>query len=56
MSTPMRSGLAEWFRQPPRRHGEAIHDRLVSPLELFYDLVYVVCISRVAHTLAEDVS
>lgn len=54
--TSLRAGLGEWFRQRPRRHGEAIHDRLVSPLELFYDLVYVVCIGQAAHTLAGDVS
>jgi len=40
------------FWLPPRRHGEAITDRTVSFLELFYDLVYVVVIGRLAHTLA----
>jgi low temperature requirement protein LtrA len=40
------------FWLPPRRHGEAIMDRTVSFLELFYDLVYVVVIGRLAHTLA----
>ncbi len=44
------------FWQPPRRHGEAIEDRTVSFLELFYDLVYVVLIARAAHTLAHHVS
>lgn len=52
----VRSGLAEWFRRPPRPHGEAILHRSVSYLELFYDLVFVVCIARAAHSLAEDVS
>lgn len=33
-----------------------IEDRRVSFLELFYDLVYVVLIGQLAHTLAEDVS
>ena len=33
-----------------------IEDRTVSFLELFYDLVYVVLIGQIAHTLAEDVS
>ncbi len=44
------------FWLPPRPHGEIIEDRTVSFLELFYDLVYVVVISRAAHTLAGDVS
>ncbi|MGA9595563.1 MAG: low temperature requirement protein A [Acidimicrobiia bacterium] len=44
------------FWLPPRAHGEVILDRSVSFLELFYDLVYVVVISRAAHTLAGSVS
>ncbi|NNL98357.1 MAG: low temperature requirement protein A [Acidimicrobiia bacterium] len=40
------------FWLPPRAHGEAIEDRTVSFLELFYDLVYVVVIARAAHELA----
>jgi hypothetical protein len=55
-STSLRRGLSEWFGQPPRRHGEPILHRAVSYLELFYDLVYVVCISQASHTLAGDVS
>jgi hypothetical protein len=39
-----------------RPHGEVIEDRTVSFLELFYDLVYVVLVGQLAHTLAEDVS
>jgi low temperature requirement protein LtrA len=49
------AGLRRWFLRPPRPHGEVIEDRTVSFLELFYDLVYVVLIAQVAHTLAEDV-
>jgi len=45
-----------YFWKPPRAHGDVIEDRSVSFLELFYDLVYVVVIARVAHTLAEHVS
>ncbi|MET0512615.1 MAG: low temperature requirement protein A [Thermoleophilaceae bacterium] len=52
----LRAGLRHWFLRPPRPHGEVIEDRTVSFLELFYDLVYVVLIAQVAHTLAEDVS
>jgi len=50
------AGLRRWFLRPPRPHGEVIEDRTVSFLELFYDLVYVVLIAQIAHTLAEDVS
>ncbi|MCP3974331.1 MAG: low temperature requirement protein A [bacterium] len=40
-----------WF-SPPRAHGDSIEDRTVSFLELFYDLVFVVLIAQLAHTLA----
>jgi low temperature requirement protein LtrA len=50
------AGLRRWFLQPPRPHGELIEDRRVGFLELFYDLVYVVLVGQIAHTLAEDVS
>jgi low temperature requirement protein LtrA len=43
--------LREWMR-PPRPHGQAIEGRTVSFLELFYDLVFVVFVSQVAHALA----
>ena len=46
----------EWFWRPPRAHGEIIHDRSVSFLELLYDLVYVAVVSQAAVTLAADVS
>jgi low temperature requirement protein LtrA len=51
--TPTAKG---WFRGPPRAHGEVLDDRTVSFLELFYDLVFVVLIAQIAHTLAGDVS
>lgn len=44
------------FWQPPRAHGDVIEDRTVTFLELFYDLVYVVVIARVAHTLGEHLT
>ena len=53
---PLGTALRRWFLRPPRPHGEVIEDRTVSFLELFYDLVYVVLIGQIAHTLAEDVS
>jgi Bacterial low temperature requirement A protein (LtrA) len=52
----LREGLRRWFLRPPRPHGDVIEDRTVSFLELFYDLVYVVLVGQLAHTLAEDVS
>jgi low temperature requirement protein LtrA len=53
MTDPMTT--TRWFR-PPRPHGEVIDDRSVSFLELFYDLVFVLLIARIAHTLAEHVT
>jgi low temperature requirement protein LtrA len=50
------AGLRRWFLRPPRPHGEVIEDRTVSFLELFQDLVYVVLVGQIAHTLAEDIS
>src|ERR1700727_3702736 len=38
--------------QPPRPHGEQPHERVVGPLELFYDLAVVVLIAQAAHHLA----
>jgi low temperature requirement protein LtrA len=45
-----------WFWQPPRPHGAILRDRVVSNLELFYDLVYVAVIGQATHALAADVS
>lgn len=44
-----------WFR-PPRAHGDVDRDRSVSFLELFYDLVFVLLIAQIAHTLADHVT
>jgi low temperature requirement protein LtrA len=49
-------GIRGWFKQPPRRHGEILEDRSVSPLELLFDLVFVVFVSQIARTLAAHVS
>ncbi|MEI2809652.1 MAG: low temperature requirement protein A [Nocardioides sp.] len=49
----VRAALNHWFRRPPRIHGEVDHERTVSFLELFYDLMFVVLVSQAAHTLAE---
>lgn len=49
----VRRALTTWFLRPPRLHGEVDHERTVSFLELFYDLVFVVLVSQAAHTLAE---
>ncbi len=45
-----------WFWRPPRAHGDVVHERRVSYLELLYDLVYVAVISQAATRLATDVS
>jgi low temperature requirement protein LtrA len=45
-----------WFWQPPRPHGAIQRDRVVSNLELFYDLVYVAVIGQAAVGLAGDVT
>ena len=49
------AGFKTWFLTPPRPHGEIIHTREVSFLELFYDLVYVVLIAEVSHHLATHI-
>jgi low temperature requirement protein LtrA len=38
--------------QPPRAHGEQPRERVVGPLELFYDLATVVLVAQAAHHLA----
>lgn len=48
--------LERWFRRPPRLHGDVDPERRVSNLELFYDLVFVVLVSQIAHHLATHVS
>src|SRR6266536_1190726 len=44
-----------WRRlwQPPRAHGEQPRERVVDPLELFYDLAVVVLVAQAAHHLAD---
>src|SRR5690349_24455448 len=37
--------------QPPRAHGAQPRERVVSPLELFYDLVVVTLVAPAAHHL-----
>ncbi|MCI4669466.1 MAG: low temperature requirement protein A [Bacteroidia bacterium] len=44
-----------WW-QRPRRASERIHDRKVSFLELFYDLVYVALIAQLSHDLSENLT
>jgi low temperature requirement protein LtrA len=50
--------LQRWARlrrllwQPPRPHGEQPRERVVGPLELFYDLAVVVLVAQAAHRLA----
>ena len=42
--------------QPPRPHGEQPRERVVGPLELFYDLATVVLVAQAAHRLAGHLS
>jgi len=44
--------LRQQLWQPPRAHGEQPRERVVGPLELFYDLVVVVLVAQAAHHLA----
>ncbi len=55
-SQPARRTFLQSYWRPPRAHGEAIADRSVSFLELFYDLVYVVVIAEAAHHLAAHIT
>lgn len=51
----LRQTFRQWW-QIPRRASEQIDHRTVTFLELFYDLVYVVLIAELAHTLAGHVN
>jgi len=44
-----------WW-QPPRPASDRSEERRVTFLELFYDLVYVVIIAELSHTLAGNMS
>ena len=44
--------LRRYLWQPPRAHGEQPRERVVGPLELFYDLAVVVLVAQDAHHLA----
>lgn len=50
--------MSSWLKPPRLRIGEESEQehRHATWLELFYDLVFVVAVSQVAHNLAEDVS
>ena len=45
-----------WFWQRPRPHGETLHGRAVTSLELYYDLVYVAVIIQLAHHLSDHLT
>ena len=53
--TELRSSFRTWWK-PPRSLRDRETDRSVTFLELFYDLVYVVLIAELAHSLATDVT
>jgi low temperature requirement protein LtrA len=46
------AGLRRMLWQPPRPHGEQPRERVVGPLELFYDLATVVLVAQAARHLA----
>lgn len=48
-------GSATWWG-PPKKFGTHEKDRRVSWLELFYDLVYVIAISRITHHFSHHIS
>jgi low temperature requirement protein LtrA len=48
-----KDGFNIWWG-PPKKFTTAIAERKISWLELFYDLVYVIAISRITHHLAND--
>ncbi len=56
MTGPAKSEFKRWLTSRPRPHGAVIEDRIVSNLELFYDLVYVAVIGQAAQRLSEDIS
>ena len=45
-----------YFWQRPRTHREGVEGRVVSSLELFYDLIYVALIARVAQGLHGEIT
>ena len=50
------ASLGRQLWQRPRAHGEQPRERVVGPLELFYDLVVVVLVAQAAHHLAGHVT
>ena len=52
--TELRRTFRQWW-QIPRRVSDRPEERTISFLELFYDLVYVVLIAQIAHSLAGHV-
>jgi low temperature requirement protein LtrA len=46
----------QWLQPPRLRVGETGPPRRATWLELFYDLVFVVAVSQLAHKLSEDIS
>lgn len=49
----IRRSYRKWW-QPPRRTIDRLFERRVTYLELFYDLVYVVLVAELAHSLATN--
>jgi low temperature requirement protein LtrA len=52
---PLRPLTSTWWG-PPRKFDTHFEDRRISWLELFFDLVYVIAISRITHRLGTHIS
>lgn len=53
--TSLRASVRRWW-QPPKNIRDREEERSVTFLELFYDLVYVVLIAQLSHSLAEHIN
>ena len=49
------SRFRDWWQQP-RKAGTGLEHRQVTFLELFYDLVYVVLIAQLSHSLTGHIN
>ena len=52
----MRLGRSATWWRPPKKFDPHFEERRISWLELFYDLVYVIAISRITHHLAMHIN
>ena len=55
MPAQIRKNFSVWWG-PPKQFSNPDHDRRVSWLELFYDIVYVIAIARITHHFAAHIT